>query len=532
MNRGRPEQSGAIRSRSRSRSVTGSTFRTHDENGTVIDDGPIETFISTINSLPDDEWQARTQCFETLLTTLPKDRASIPTNGVIPWYQSYTALRRLSNPIGSLLLNARSSVVKHSTQNLAVLVESVKDLNPPNSDCCKYLLKDLLPAILALHAQTVTVIRTYVFDMMVNIIPLCRFKSGLPILLERLRKDKSRDVREACIQYLHLIVKCWSTSSDGIEYLTENICQHLGNGIARALLDPAQEVRTEARQAFELFRLKYPILWNEIMQKKDGILSKDSRLKKSIMNAAIRADMEGNDNYSYDEGHDRDTMTVGSGGSKTSINSWNSKTSFRSKSSVGQSTKLGFRASQTKTESLNNHPRSSNGIRGPPVRMPAGSNKGTSNSSGPSSSTSPFGTAAISPQRSEVKSIPREVSRREPLDNYESSSTSLTRTSTAESIQSRKPNENYRIANQLLSAHKSYIDELMESLRNEMNTVRNFESLLVKSQNNPKSDGTYGPTDDEILVYFQDVYSYLDKGASNCSNLRKEMERISNLDAN
>jgi hypothetical protein len=536
MDRGRSNQSGMLRSRSRSRSISrvGSAggLRTHDEHGNIIDDGPIDTFISSLNNLPDEEWQDRTLAFEILLETLPSDRTLIPgNNNVIPWFQSYTALRRLAKPIGSLLLNARSSVVKHTTQNLAYLVQKVKDLNAPNADSCKYLLKDLLPAVLALHAQTVKTIRAYAFDMMCIIIPLCRFKSGLPTLLERLRKDKSRDVREACIKYLRLIIKHWSSSLDGNEYLTENICQHVGNGIARALLDPSQDIRKEARIAFELFRLKYPKIWNDIVQKKDGILSKDLRLKKSIMNAAIRKDAEGVDyddenNSAYYEGHDYDTMTVGSGGSKTSINSWNSKSSFRSKSSIGGSTKLGYRAIQAKSERSSSRPRQVQGIRAPPVRMST-ANHDSTRSKGASPSTSPFGNAALSPPRNDRNMLPRAKS----TDEYDGISKSMPHTSKS-SVQRRQPSENYNIANQLLSAHKSYIDELMEALRIEMNTVRNFESLLVQSQNNPGPDGSYGPSEDDVLRYFEAVYSYLDKSAVNNSKLRREMERISKSELN
>ena len=77
------------------------------------------------------------------------------------------------------------------------------------------------------------------------------------------------------------------------EYLTSNICKHIGNGLARAMMDPAQSVRLEARNAFQLFRHRYPDLWNQIVQKKNGILSSDPRLKKSVMNAAVKADADG-----------------------------------------------------------------------------------------------------------------------------------------------------------------------------------------------------------------------------------------------
>jgi hypothetical protein len=82
------------------------------------------------------------------------------------------------------------------------------------------------------------------------------------------------------------------------------------------------------------------------------------------------------------------------------------------------------------------------------------------------------------------------------------------------------------VANQLLASHKIYIDDLMESLRGEMNTVRDFETLLVKSQNNPNEIGTYGPSEDDVLKYYEAVYAYLDKGGEDSIKLRKEMERI------
>lgn len=90
-----------------------------------------------------------------------------------------------------------------------------------------------------------------------------------------------------------------------------------------------------------------------------------------------------------------------------------------------------------------------------------------------------------------------------------------------------RPGVNYLVSNQLLSAHKTYIDELMESLRTEMNTIRDFEALLVKAQNNPdEATGVYGPSEDDVLGYYESVYSYLYRGSENSTRLRHELERI------
>lgn len=576
MNRGRSSESSSAvagrTSRSRSRSVARAKLvtspsrmlKTHDDNGNMIDDEAIETFISTLDSLPKEEWRARTLAFETLIGSLPASGSGTASNaapnryagGIMPWYSSYTAMRRLANPISSLLLNPRSTVVKHTTQHLAYLVQRVRDANPPNTDMCKYLLKDLLGPVLAMHGQTVNVIRVYAGEMMTIIIPLCRFKSGLPVLLERLRKDKSRDVREACVKYLQLIVKYWSENNDEFSpadqqpYLTPNIITHIGNGLARALMDPAQSVRSEARTAFELFRYHYPEIWNEIVQKPNGVLSKDARLKKSIMNAAMRADSEGGmggsggvhfeEDYSpsfSEDGEDYDIKTLGSGGSRTSMNSWNSNSSFLSKNSA----KPGYRATMrnqsrskvlatrsvgtTSARSHNNHPNGS---------LPPASKKVVSTTTTTSSSTTASGKATAIGTKSPVRAAAVQrtavspalsATRTASTDAATPSSSSLT--NSIPSLLERKPNENYLVSNQLLAAHKQYIDDLMEDLRSEMNTIRDFETLLVKSQNQPHDDGTYGPSEDDILKYYEAVYAYLDKGSENCIKLRKEMERIS-----
>lgn len=518
--------------------------------------------------------------------------------------------------MSELLLDARSTVAKHTCQHLAFLVRRIKALNPVNSDTCKYLLKDLLPTVLALHAQTAKVIRGYAAEMMTIIIPLCRFKSGLPVMLERLRKDKSRDVREACVKYLRLVVRHWAkdvespsssgetedsaiSKPQGQDYLTPSICLHIGNGLARALMDPSQPVRMEARNAFEIFRYKYPDIWNQIVQKRDGILSKDKRLKKSIINAAMKADAEGrsdiSNNYypTYDEGEDYDVNSIHSNGSRTS---WHSRDSFASKAS-------GLNSSKSRRSGSRQRQRSTTGLSGPPKRNPVGgSSNGASKKIPPSSRN---GRNSAHSTMGKSKAMPKKISNDEnnnnnyssphskqhhsnhnnlltndnqlspppstvsevaihqaplpepPLmddidaEHWESrnpssalgndiiaSTSSVSENSSLQhsgsgggasgSIGGPRPNENYTVANQLLSAHKSYIDELMESLRTEMNTVRDFEASLLQSKSNMSSNGeSYGPTEDEVLKYYETVYGFLEKGTENGTKLREAMEKVS-----
>ena len=80
---------------------------------------------------------------------------------------------------------------------------------PPPPFVGRLLFKDLLPSILQLSSQTVKVIRTYGVNMTLTIIPHCRVKSALVILLERMKSDKNRNVREDCARYLRCVLETW-----------------------------------------------------------------------------------------------------------------------------------------------------------------------------------------------------------------------------------------------------------------------------------------------------------------------------------
>merc|ERR1719491_2747306 len=97
--------------------------------------------------------------------------------------------------------------------------------------------------------------------------------------------------------------------------------------------------------------------------------------------------------------------------------------------------------------------------------------------------------------------------------------------------------DNLIVASQLLQAHKTYIDELMENLRLEMNVVRDFETVVTKAKRQ-KEDNIGGdaagesgngihPSEDEVLGYFETVYGFLDKGAENGLKLRQAMDKVS-----
>jgi hypothetical protein len=57
----------------------------------------------------------------------------------------------------------------------------------------------------------------------------------------------------------------------------------IGKTLAKALLDPSQQVRIEARLAFDTFRTKYPELWDKLVVNEETCVIKDVRLQKSLV---------------------------------------------------------------------------------------------------------------------------------------------------------------------------------------------------------------------------------------------------------
>jgi hypothetical protein len=78
--------------------------------------------------------------------------------------------------------------------------------------------------------------------------------------------------------------------------------------------------------------------------------------------------------------------------------------------------------------------------------------------------------------------------------------------------------EHYIIAEQLLRVHKTHVDQIMETLKIEMDTLRDFEQSLEQEQ---------APTPDQVLDYFESVGLCLDQRTTAGNILQREMDRIS-----
>lgn len=90
-------------------------------------------------------------------------------------------------------------------------------------------------------------------------------------------------------------------------------------------------------------------------------------------------------------------------------------------------------------------------------------------------------------------------------------------TKSSSSVSSQAP-EHMVIAIRLLKAHKDHVDTIMETLRIEMDTLRDFDKLLEEAGR---------PTEEEVLDYYESVGLCLEQRAAAGARLQQELNRVS-----
>ena len=376
-----------------------------------VNEAALSNFVDTLSALPAEEWRGRIVAFRRLVESIPdysttplddngeiiNDSSSVPnnndTNGnnnknqtSLPWYRSSKSVRRLSLPLKSLLLDARSAVVKEATELIGTLmvvklqphpslimgeeatgnntnVESNNGNNggletingsslvkppPPPPFVGRLLFKDLLPSILDLSKQTVKVIRSYGVTMTIDILPHCRVKSSIVLLLERMKTHPNRTVREDCARYLRCILETWPWDSTGScdnisnddigivnsrkeERLSLDSTRQIGLGLGRTLSDSAKPVREEVKRGFQVLFKRFRPIWDEVMS--SGVV-RDVRLRKQLLDVASKS-TEGNSSNLFDDMQSLGDMSLNSAVSGMTSASYRSNMSHRSYASRG-----------------------------------------------------------------------------------------------------------------------------------------------------------------------------------------------------
>jgi uncharacterized membrane protein YgcG len=233
-----------------------------------LPEGPIHDFATVIESTQPEDWQRRVSAFTTLVATIP---SGSDYSAVDAWFNSPPTLRHLANPLSALLKDARSTVVKRTC-------EACSELFGKCQADARYLLKDIMPTVLAVHAQTVKVIQTYVQTMILEALGVVPCKMAMPVWLDRLKSDKSRTVREACALYLGVGLSEWTESG----YITPEIWTQASTALVKALKDSAPAVRQNAKRSLEIVHQQQPGIFDRLLEDPSSSLIRDMRTKKLL----------------------------------------------------------------------------------------------------------------------------------------------------------------------------------------------------------------------------------------------------------
>lgn len=505
----------------------------------VVPEGPIAHVHSVIETVPTEDWQRRVASLQELVQQIPTGAAYTDTPNV--WYNTPATLRHLATPIGELIRDLRSTVVMRTCATLTELFQKCQGE-------ARYLFKDIMPVLLSTQAQTVVVIRNAVHNMILEAIPQVPCKMVMPLWMERVKTDKARTVREACVQYITHALKSWTE----LGYLTEDIWTQVGTVLVRAVRDPTPSVRMYAKQALEELFVTQTNVWTRVLQ--DPVVTKDAKLQKWLV--------------SLGEG----------GGAATEELSVVSRSSYHS--AIVPRTRHAS-SPRHKMEAIHDHgdrdetiPTSIQVGLGPPLRRtvvntpprprhaktieqtpePANTTTATKTTTtmveeattdfpeetGPFIKSMQELKAHAAQRRSRNSILIQERLRQSSSlladtngndeDNNEATTTT-TATSTTQPpppssshepppsrSNSSKVPEHMLIATRLLRAHKAHVDGLMETLRVEMDTLRDFDKLLEVPGR---------PSEEDVLDYFESVGLCLDQRNQAGIKLQKELDRIS-----
>jgi hypothetical protein len=563
-------------------------------HGKQLSDGPIRDLATVIEKTTPEDWIKRTQALASLVATIPSGSEYVSAEA---WYNTPTVLRHLAWPLVELLKDLRSTVVIKTCESCAELFAKCQ------MDA-RYLLKDLMPTVLSLHAQTVHIIRQSVQDMVVDAMAVTPCKMVMPIWLDRLKSDKSRTVREGCAMYLGVALNEWTEPG----YLSLQIWEQVGTALTKALRDPAPTVRQQSKKGLEIINRVQPDVFDRLLENSD--LLRDVRVRKTL--ERIQAGENIADDVSVTSYGSRGGGSVassrrrgvgGGGGGGASSSVTGSRGKLTSRSGIDSRPKPGpIPMTIGVTTKWNPSPREGRtGTLGPPLRMPA-----------------PFQAAIESPPKTERRA---EVPRRpvvpvngtpspptpmttravtDDIPDIQASNTSFETTDTNESdlpviatvdelrefaktqgdsrrsstLQERfarsgthsssnlediketneesgiieigntdvgnellkettkeKTNnvpptevvatsEHIQIAWALLEAHKKHVDIIMETLKVEMDALKEFEMVMLNKD-------PLRPTEDEVLEYFESVGLCVAQRAKAGTILQKKMDKIS-----
>lgn len=483
-----------------------STSATPSRHQQEILESPVSNFRDIIEETSSEDWQRRIAAWEELVERIPDGSAYLNESN---WFNSPKILTHLTRPVSELLRDARSSVVRRVCLALTELFRKCQ------TDA-RYLFKELMNTIITVQGQTVQVIRQAVQTMVLEVIPEVPCKSVMPFWMERL-KDKSPAIREACSLYLGTALKYWSTEAT---YLTDDIWHQVGTAILKTMRDPAPQVRKHAKHIIQYYKASHVRHYKRLLNDATGPVSKDPKLRQWLIQLGNTSNV--------------DELSVAS------------KYTLRSDPSVRQNKPTQFRISTPRkvlrhTNSLDDDD-NNNEPDDVPNSIQVSKNSSPRNATVPARRTPPRPPAAVratSPQAQTYSELATGKSAEE--DEEETSPFIRSIQQLKEHAKGRRSRhsaileerfkdvspaatttpEHILIAIQLLRSHKTHVDQVMETLRMEMDILRSFDTTLAE---------TGRPTETELLEYYESVDLCVEQRLAASKAFRQQMEVISRGD--
>lgn len=574
------------------------------------DEALISQFTQLIEDTPAEDWKRRSEGLQYLVAQIPKGERYYDEAA---WYNSPASLRGLSLAVSELLKDARSTVVKRTCEQMTILFRRCKTNG-------RYLLRDIMPTILSVHAQTAQIVRLAVQNMVVETIPEVPCKMVMPLWMERLKIDKSRTVREACALYLGKSLQAWTEPG----YLTEDIWMQVGVTLLKTLRDPSPAVRSYIKAALETMRALQSTYYDNLINDPEGPAAKDMKLRKWLKNQGTHLDVAEDLSVASRFTYNSDSRFAARSTGPPSFRSASPRREFPKRSETSTDDE-----SDAVPKSIHVSPPSSSSKLGPPMRLTSGSieekkvtasrppalqirgldtnihgsvpnnsesekysasphfpanllsgafdkpiikpeevtKKGNEdvspvNPAGPEENTTPHETSSkeknpsegpfiVSMQKLKDHALKRRsrnsllmqerfrLSNRpisQPTDKgkkvepspEKKGSVVVEKHSEEENVvpnkesdisgPTRRAPEHMVIAVRLLRAHKMHVDRIMETLKMEMDALRDFDRLLEEVGR---------PTEEETLDYFESVGLCLDQRSQASAHLQHELDRIS-----
>jgi hypothetical protein len=238
-------------------------------------DEPILEFLQAMEATPAEQWRVRCARLATLIESMDD-----PNN---TWHQSKKQLRVLAVPLSTMLRDPRSTVVRVTCQHLTMIFDRAQAQ-------AQLLLYDLLPSILYLHSQTVSVMRTFCESMMTESLPKVPTKSIILPLCERLQTDKSRSVREGCALYLCICLRAWKDikeEDDTSKYLLSlDLWHKVGMSLLCSVHDAHPAVRKYSKKGLTLLDEAHPSIFVDLQYETNDLKLKNWVRRQSSLDAS------------------------------------------------------------------------------------------------------------------------------------------------------------------------------------------------------------------------------------------------------